>query len=41
MAPEVFQNQSYNGQQADLWALGVILYQMVVGRYPFPGKDEL
>ncbi|KAM3136478.1 hypothetical protein pb186bvf_011436 [Paramecium bursaria] len=41
MAPEVFQNQSYNGQQADLWALGVILYQMVVGRYPFPGKDEI
>ena len=27
------------GQEVDWWALGVIIYIMMVGRYPFKSKD--
>jgi len=35
MAPEIFNDYQYNGV-ADLWSVGVILYEMVVGQVPFP-----
>ena len=34
MAPEVVQEQPYN-HTADLWSLGVILYELCVGKPPF------
>src|SRR5262245_3490295 len=37
MAPEAF-NRKRN-QQTDLWAVGVMLYQMLSGRLPFNGAD--
>ena len=35
-APEIWNNQPYN-QKVDIWALGIILYEMVTQQYPFNG----
>jgi serine/threonine protein kinase len=37
MAPEAFDGK--RNEQTDLWAAGVIFYQMIAGRLPFPQKD--
>jgi serine/threonine protein kinase len=37
MAPEAFDGK--RNEQTDLWAAGVIFYQMITGRLPFPQKD--
>lgn len=37
MAPEAFDGK--RSQQADLWSVGVILYQLTCGELPFPQKD--
>ncbi len=34
MSPELFQG-NVGSKQADLWAVGVILYELLIGRYPF------
>lgn len=34
-APEVCKGESYDGRQADLWALGVTMYAMVYGTIPW------
>lgn len=38
IAPEVFL-QKYN-QKIDIWSMGVVLYIMLSGKVPFPGKTE-
>lgn len=35
MAPELMDRREYRGKQVDIWALGVILFKMLTGDYPF------
>ena len=42
MAPEVLSNKIDKvGPSIDIWALGVILFTMVIGEMPFNGNDAL
>ncbi|XP_020025997.2 LOW QUALITY PROTEIN: testis-specific serine/threonine-protein kinase 5-like [Castor canadensis] len=34
-APEILMSKKYNGKQADLWSLSIILHAMVSGKLPF------
>ena len=38
MAPEVFENKI--NEKCDIWSCGVVLYCLVVGDYPFKGKNH-
>jgi len=40
MAPELVAKKDYYGQPVDVWALGVLLYKMLTGYYPFNGKTD-
>ena len=40
MAPEIVQKKDYNGFATDIWSLGVILYVILSGNYPFKGQNE-
>ena len=36
MAPEIIRNQHFD-HKVDIWALGVLLYELLHGKVPFPG----
>ena len=40
MAPEILKYQAYDAK-ADLWSVGAILYEMVVGRVPYTGQNHI
>eukprot|EP00887_Chlorella_sp_A99_P000352 scaffold13.g352.t1 len=39
-APEVLTNTLRHGHQADVWSLGVALFKMVCGRFPFERSED-
>ena len=41
MAPELHENQFYDGQKTDIWAVGIIFYYMLIGKPPFKGINGL
>ena len=40
MAPEIVNKKDYYGPPADIWSLGVLLYAMLMGKFPFKGSTE-
>ncbi len=40
MAPEIVQKKEYDGKAVDMWALGVLLFAMLTGTFPFRGISE-
>ena len=34
-APEIIRNTPYDGKKADVWALGVLLFVLIAGRFPY------
>ncbi|XP_048500515.1 serine/threonine-protein kinase ATG1c isoform X2 [Beta vulgaris subsp. vulgaris] len=40
MAPEIMQLQKYDAK-ADLWSVGAIVYQLVTGKTPFTGSNQM
>lgn len=39
-APELIQGRPYRGRSADIYSLGVVLYTMLFGRYPFYSENK-
>ena len=37
MAPEIVSKIEYEGPPADLWALGVLFFALLCGKFPFRG----
>lgn len=40
MAPEIVGRKDYYGQNADVWALGILLYAMLCGKMPFKAYND-
>ena len=38
MAPEIVKKVEYFGKPADCWSLGILLYVILYGKFPFKGK---
>lgn len=40
MAPEIVNKREYYGPPADMWAIGVLMYAMICGTYPFKAASD-
>ena len=40
MAPEIRNNMIYDGRQTDIFSMGVIIFSLVVGHFPFKISSE-
>jgi len=40
-APELVKNQGYFGDEVDCWAMGVILFVMLCGMFPFDVETDM
>lgn len=40
MAPELVEKKGYDGVATDCWALGVLLYKILINRTPFGDWNE-
>ena len=40
MAPEIVAKKEYLGPPTDIWSLGILLFTLIVGHYPFRGISE-
>lgn len=40
MPPEIVSKVSYYGKPADIWALGILLFKMLTGYFPFKGRND-
>ncbi len=40
MAPEIINKIEYCGKMSDVWSLGILLFVMLIGKYPFQGKND-
>lgn len=40
MSPEIVSKIEYVGSKADIWALGILLYVMLQGKFPFKGVSD-
>ena len=39
MAPEILENKKY-GAECDVWSIGVVYYQFIIGDYPYNGIND-
>ena len=40
MSPEIVRKHEYEGKPVDMWALGILLYVMLTGTFPYRGVSE-